>query len=128
MLDQSPNSSATFKLVFSAGRQNHGATSDFLFSNDTSYPLANNKTIAEIMTSYWISFVVAGDPNPLRSGKAAFWQSYKGGGNGGGEGGEGTDVGFNVLQVSTSAVAVRADPDASAKCDFFAGRGRVLMN
>ena len=117
-VDRNTNSSAVFKLTFAAGSELHGATSNFLASNVTGWPSANNNTLAQIMSSYWISFAATGDPNPLRTADAAFWPSYISGGNGDASVGE--SVGFDTLAVTYASVGPAPDPDASAKCDFFA--------
>jgi hypothetical protein len=126
MIDRNYNSSAVFKLVFAAGTETHAATSPFLLSNDINFPGANNQTLSEIMTSYWISFAVTGDPNPLRSAKATFWPSYTSGGAGNSSNGEG--VGLDVLSVTYTTVSPEADLDASPKCDFFSSQGYVVSN
>jgi hypothetical protein len=122
--DYSYNSSAVFKLVFAAGSQLHGATAAFLASNTTGFPQANNLTIAEIMSSYWISFAVTGDPNPLRSSKAPLWPNYASGGTAG----DGESVGFDTLSITYSSIEAGVDPDASAQCDFFSSRGYTMSN
>jgi hypothetical protein len=126
MTDHGYNSSAVFKLVFAAGSQLHGATSAFLASNITGFPAANNATIAEIMSNYWISFTVAHDPNPLRSSKAPVWPSYMSGGKGTIANGE--SVGFDILTITYGSVEVGRDPDASPQCDFFSSKGYTLRN
>jgi hypothetical protein len=126
MTDRNLNSSTVFKLLFSAGNQLHGATSAFLFSADINYPAAPNQTIAEIMSSYWISFAVTGDPNPLRSQNALFWPSYSSGGAG--IAADGENVGFSVLSITLSSVGVIADKDASPQCDFFSSQSLVVSN
>lgn len=126
MADLSGNSSAVFKLIFDAGSQLHGATTPFLASNITGWPSANNHTLAEIMSSYWISFAVTQDPNPLRVADAPFWPSYIAGGNGTVANGE--SVGFDILDVTYTTIGVEIDPDASAQCDFFSSRGYQVRN
>jgi hypothetical protein len=126
MVDHGYNSSAVFKLVFSAGSQLHGATAAFLASNDTGFPQASNHTIAEILSSYWVSFAATGDPNTLRAASAPVWPSYISGGGGSVASGEG--VGFNTLSITTSSIDAVVDPDASAQCDFFSSRGYTLRN
>jgi len=120
------NTSATFKLIFDAGSEVHGATTVFLAANETGWPAANNHTLAAIMSSYWISFAVTQDPNPLRVAGAPFWPSYITGGNGTAANGE--SVGFSVLDVNYTMIGVVPDPDASDKCDFFGSRGWQVRN
>jgi hypothetical protein len=117
-VDRNTNSSAVFKLTFAAGNETHGATTAFLASNSTGWPSANNNTLAAIMSSYWISFAVTQDPNPLRTADAPYWPSYISGGAGSADLGEA--VGFDTLAVTYTTIAPATDPDASAKCDFFA--------
>ena len=126
MNDYSYNESAVFKLTFAAGSQLHGATASFLISNVTGYSWAPNETLAEILSSYWISFAVTQDPNPLRASFAPWWPSYVSGGNGTTANGE--SVGFDVLEVTAASIGVNTDPDASARCDFFGSRGYQVEN
>ncbi|KAB2577656.1 Carboxylesterase patB [Lasiodiplodia theobromae] len=124
--DQAFNTSAVFKLVFSAGSQLHGATGPFLTSKSINFPSANNATLADIMSSYWISFATTFDPNPLRDPRAPYWPSYSSGGNGSIADGE--SVGFSVLQVNDKSIDVQEDPDNSAACSFFSSQNRVVLN
>jgi hypothetical protein len=126
MIDHNYNKSAVFKLIFSAGSELHGATAPFLMSSNTDFTDANNKTIADIMSRYWISFTVSGDPNPLRSPNAPFWPSYAAGGAGNMSDGE--SIGFDTLAVTYTTVQVDKDPDAGARCDFFASHGYQVSN
>lgn len=133
-VDHGSNSTAVWKLIFSAGSQLHGATSPFLASNTTGWPGANNHTIAEIMSSYWISFAVTGDPNGMVTGmpnnmitfSPPYWPSYASGGAGNVTNGE--SVGFDTLSVTYTTIVVEDDPDASARCDFFSSKGRSVWN
>lgn len=125
-IDELGNSSSVFKLIFDAGSQLHGATAPFLCSNVTSWPGANNETLAEIMSSYWISFATTMDPNPLRTSDAPFWPSYVTGGNGTTANGE--SVGFSVLDVTYGGIASVDDLDSTVQCEFFLNRGYTLRN
>lgn len=125
-IDELGNSSAVFKLIFDAGSQTHGATASFLASNVIGWPNANNETLAEIMSSYWISFATTMDPNPLRSPDAPFWPSYVNGGNGTTEDGE--SVGFSVLEITYGGIATVDDLDSRVQCEFFLNRGYTLRN
>ena len=126
MSDHAYNTSAVFKLIFDAGSELHGATTVFLAANSTGWPAANNHTLAEIMSSYWISFAVTQDPNPMRIPSAPFWPSYISGGNGSVANGE--SVGFDTLGVTYTTISVEEDPDASAQCDFFSSQGYQVRN
>jgi hypothetical protein len=125
-VDNNSNKSAVYKMIFTAGNQLHGASVPFLYSPYTNYPGANNATIAEILTSYYVSFAVTGDPNIMRSSNAAFWPSYISGGEGTAENGEG--VGFTVLDITYTSIVTGVDPDLSPQCDFFAGHGLTVAN
>jgi hypothetical protein len=120
------NRSSVWKLTFAAGSELHGATNPFISSNVTNYPAANNLTLAHIMTSYWVSFVVNHDPNPSRIANAPFWPSYVSGGGGSSANGEG--IGFSVQEVTYTTISPGVDPDAGARCDFFNGRGWQVRN
>lgn len=126
MNDRNYNASAVFKLVFSAGTELHGATAPFLTPGPSVIGRANNQTITEILSSYWISFVVTGDPNPLRSQAAPFWPSYGSGGPGSIKDGE--SVGFSILSITYTTVVVDKDPDAGPQCDFFSSQGYQIAN
>lgn len=125
-VERNSNRSAVFKLTFDAGSQIHGATAAFLASNETNFPEANNETLAEIMTSYWVSFAVTGDPNPMRASNAPFWESYTAGGDGSFAAGE--SVGFTVNEVTYTTIGPGPDPDASARCEFFGAHPYDLRN
>jgi len=114
--DNGWNSSAVFKLRFDAGSEIHGATSPFLYNINLNLPLANNQTLAEIMSWYWISFVIHNDPNPLRAPNAPFWPSY---GGGGGE----ENIAFNTLAITYTDIFVEPDQQNSPACDFFDAEG-----
>jgi hypothetical protein len=128
MVDNLGNSSQVFKLIFAAGSQLHGADGPFLSNADINFGTAANRTLAEIMTSYWISFTVTLDPNPLRSANAPFWPSYAAGGNVTATGVAGDSVGFSVLDVTTSSIQVIRDPDEGAQCDFFSSKAYAIRN
>jgi hypothetical protein len=125
-VDLNSNISAVFKLTFAAGSEEHGATAPFLQSADIEWPGANNRTLAEILTTYWISFVVNHDPNPLRDARAPYWPSYVSGGSGTAANGEG--VGFTNLAITYTTISPQRDPDAGAKCDFFGANGLAVRN
>lgn len=125
-IDELGNSSSVFKLRFDAGSQLHGATQSFLCSNVTGWPNANNETLAEIMSSYWISFATTMDPNPLRLSTAPFWPSYVSGGNGTTANGEA--VGFSVLDITYGGITSVDDLDSTVQCEFFLNRGYTLRN
>ncbi|KAK6429473.1 hypothetical protein LTR95_014381 [Oleoguttula sp. CCFEE 5521] len=126
-VDWVSNSSAVFKLTFAAGTETHAATGAFLASRDIAWSAGNNNaTFAEIMTSYWTSFITTHDPNPGRVEGAPFWPSYASGGNG--TLGDGEVVGFETLGVRYSEIVVEGDPDVSDTCDFFSSNEYVVRN
>jgi len=125
-VERNSNSSAVFKLTFAAGTELHGSTSPFLANADINWAGANNMTLAEIMTSYWISFAVTGDPNPLRTSNAAYWPSYTSAGAGVVANGE--SIGFETLAVTYTTISPAADPQADEKCEFFGAHGYDVMN
>ncbi|EMC93600.1 hypothetical protein BAUCODRAFT_142062 [Baudoinia panamericana UAMH 10762] len=125
-VDRNSNSSAVFKLIFAAGNELHAATSAFLLSNVIGFPAANNQTLATIMASYWISFTVTHDPNPLRAANAPFWPSYMS--MGAGNVSNGQSVGFDTLSITYTTISPETDPDASAQCDFFGNHGYQVQN
>jgi hypothetical protein len=116
-VDCNKNSSAVFKMIFAAGTEMHGASMFFLLSHTTNYPGANNLTIAETLTSYYVSFAVTLDPNPMRLHNAPFWPSYASGGKEG-----------SVLDITYTTIGPGADPDVGPRCDFFNSNGAVISN
>jgi hypothetical protein len=126
MSDLSDNSSAVFRMIWAAGSELRGSTTFFLAALETGWPAANNHTLAEISSSYWISFAVTHDPNPLRASNAPFWLSYSSGGNGTVANGE--SVGFGIPDITYATIGVEAGPDASMQCDFFSSKGYRLGN
>jgi hypothetical protein len=125
-IDRNKNSSAVFKMIFRIGMGLHGSSIPYLFANTTNYAPGKNQTIAEILTSYYVSFAATRDPNPLRKPNAVFWPSYLG--NVEGSSTDGESVGFTVLDISDSSITLCIDPDVSAQCDFFSARGFEVRN
>ena len=125
-VERNSNRSAVWKLIFDAGSELHGATTPFLAANTTNYPGANNQTLAHIMTSYWVSFAVTGDPNPMKTPDAPYWPAYMSDGQGSVANGE--SVGFDTLDVTYTTIKPIADPDASEKCEFFGAHGFDVRN
>ncbi|OCK73895.1 alpha/beta-hydrolase [Lepidopterella palustris CBS 459.81] len=128
MTDRSPNRTSVFKLIAAIGTEIHGSLLPFMASTEPGFPTAPNSTLAQILTSYWISFAVTGDPNPLRKSDAPFWTSYFSGGDVAAVGVEGEAEGFGVLSVNYTEIGTIQDVDASAQCDFFSGQGWVVRN
>jgi hypothetical protein len=125
-VDHNGNASAVYKLVFAAGAQSHASTAPFLANVDIDYSGANNRTIADIMTSYWLSFAITHDPNTLRAADAPYWPSYVAGGNG--TEAEGESVGFTALEVTYTTIGATEDPDVNERCEFWGNNGYVARN
>ncbi|PNS20113.1 Secreted lipase [Sphaceloma murrayae] len=108
----------TYKLIFNAGSQLHGATLPFLFSTNAS--AINNATLALAMKDWFTSFAVHLDPNVESwSGiQKPNWPVYQGGDAGG----------FSIMSVNYTEVGVVQDADASAQCDFWHGQSYVVRN
>lgn len=130
----------TWKMVFYAGSEIHGATVPFVFYTDPSSKLRprlsplflylilpsrplitapaeiNNATLAYIMKDYFLSFITHLDPNVQSfTGTAKpYWSQY--------------GDGFNVMDVQYTSMGVTKDPDASDACDFFHGQSYVTRN
>ena len=106
----------TWKLVFNAGSQLHGATSPFLFAPES----ANNQTLSLILQDYFLSFVVDLDPNTVSYSGAAkpFWPQYQ------------ASAEFPVLSINYTEVGAVSDKyyDATSKCDFFHAESYVVRN
>ena len=109
--DYSHSSLAVWKVRFATGTKIHGATSPFIYSIDLARPAANNQTLADIMTWYWINFAANNDPNVLRHPNAPYWPSYI-------EGGANGTRGFRTL-----AVTYTTDQQNNPKCDFVNAEG-----
>jgi len=127
----------TYKLVFDAGSELHGATVPFLFRIDAAQ--INNATLAYIMKDWFLSFAIKHDPNALSftDTPKPHWPQYLGGANhkadGVGDGGVGnlTELGksdFNVMDVNYTMIGVTPDLDASARCDFFHAQSYAIRN
>jgi carboxylesterase type B len=125
-VERNTNRSAIWKLIFYAGSELHGATAPFLASNETGWPAANNHTLAEVISSYWISFAVTGDPNPMKIPQAPYWESYMSDGPGNMSNGE--SIGFQTQYVTYTSIKPRVDPDAKEGCEFFGAHGYDVMN
>ena len=121
----------TYKLVFDAGTELHGADSPFLWGPQAS---VNNQTIADVMKDYYLGFVLNLDPNSVSySGTPKpEWPLYQGA------------AGFNILDVNyteigkidirlyiafaDNCVGVVPDFDANERCDFFHGQNWIVRN
>jgi hypothetical protein len=125
-VDRNANGSAVWKMVFTAGSELHGASSPFLFSATTNLSGANNQTIAEILSKYYLSFALTLNPNTLALPGSTFWPSYIA--DGAGNTANGQNVGFTVLGITYTTIAPAPDQDVSPQCDFFNGQCLALSN
>ena len=106
----------TWKLIFNAGTQKHGATSPFLFGPDASI---NNFTIAGIMKDWYLGFTLNLDPNSVSNSGISkpHWPEYQGG-----------EYGFSIMDVNYTMIGVTPDQDANARCDFMHSQSYVVRN
>ena len=121
-IERNQNSSAVFKMFFYTGSKVHGASQPYLFSNSTSLAAGTNATIADILSSYYISFITTLDPNIRRHGDAIFWPSYESSGSNVLETSV-REVGFTVLEFTDESVMTTVDTDVGARCDFWGTQG-----
>ncbi|GAB7354424.1 hypothetical protein MBLNU459_g4915t1 [Dothideomycetes sp. NU459] len=108
----------TYKMIFDAGSEVHGATVPFIFYTEASK--INNATLAHIMKDYFLSFVTHLDPNAqtFTDIPKPYWPRYAAEGSGN----------FTVMDVNYTMMGVQRDFDASARCDFFHGQSYVVRN
>lgn len=107
----------TFKLIFDAGTELHGADGPFLWGPAASI---NNFTLANIMKDYYLGFVLNLNPNSIDNSNTPkpYWPQYQ----------STNSTGFSVIDVNYTMMGVIEDPDASARCDFFHGQSYVVRN
>ena len=109
----------TWKLIFDAGSELHGATVPFLFSTNTS--AINNLTLGYIMKDWFLSFAINLDPNVQTfsnvTGKP-YWPQYQTPGT----------ANFTIMDVNYTMVGIERDYDASPQCDFFHSQSYVVRN
>lgn len=128
----------TYKLIFNAGNQRHGATKPFIFEpNDSPSKLiiclpdftcfllimintadANNVTISSYMKDWFLSFITDMNPNARTYSNITdkpYWPAYNPrlGTNGS------AAPEFAVMDVNYTQIGVIPDLDVSAQCDFF---------
>jgi hypothetical protein len=124
-VDNNPDPNSVWKMIFDAGSQGHTAPTPFIYSADTGYWTgANNQTLAQIMTDYFLSFAITLNPNTLKNPLAPEWPSYASGAPN--EAGE--YVGFTTQFVTYTTIGPIVDQDVNPGCDFFAGQGVVVGN
>lgn len=106
---------ATYKLIFNAGSQLHGATGVFIYSSSAE---SNNATLANYMKDWVISFTNHLDPNAQSyTGEAGkpYWPMYNPSlGN--------TNMStpeFAIMDVNYTMIGAIPDLDVNVGCDFF---------
>jgi len=113
----------TYKLIFDAGTELHGADGPFLWGvpvPTTNSTTNNNQTIANIMKDWYLGFVLNLDPNSIDNSGTPKpqWPQYQAEGQ----------MGLTVMDVNYTMIGQTSDPDASARCDFFHGQSYVVRN
>lgn len=138
----------TYKMIFNAGTQMHGATQPFLLrfqygstcpivaqtifslghltylsacaANTSADMTGDNSTIGNIMKDYYVSFVTHLDPNAFSySGTPKpAWPSYQSA-----DGGN-----FEVMYVNYTMMAATQDFDAGPRCDFWHSESYIARN
>lgn len=111
------NSLPVYKLIFNAGTEIHGAPGTFF---TTAPSQSTDPRLASDMVGYWNSFTATLDPNAVSYSNVSrtVWPQYTGGNR--------TD--FQVLEAYPNSFNVSSDLDANARCEFFYGRSRVVLN
>ena len=126
----------TWKLIFDAGTQLHGADSPYLWGFKSSkpshvfrnllqpltslIPAADNVTIANSMKDWYLGFVLNLDPNSISNSGTPkpYWPQYQ----------VSNGTNFTVMDVNYTMIGINPDPDASVRCDFFHGQSYVVRN
>jgi len=108
----------TYKLVFNAGTELHGATRPFLHNTNAS--TINNATLALIMKDWYLSFAINLDPNVQSFSNASkpFWPPYN----------LPSSMNFTIMDVNYTEVGAVQDFWASGACDFFRGQTSIVRN
>ncbi|KFY80344.1 hypothetical protein V499_00797 [Pseudogymnoascus sp. VKM F-103] len=106
----------SYKMIFNAGLQVHGATAPFLFSDSIlPYGLASigpavdegNATLAAFLRDYFVSFTLHLDPNQFSYWTLPpKWPKY-------------TLDHKDILQVEPTSMSGKSDEDDSPQCAFF---------
>ncbi|GAB7326045.1 hypothetical protein MBLNU13_g10078t2 [Cladosporium sp. NU13] len=107
----------TYKMIFNAGDQLHGATTVFIFEPNDS-PNANNATISSYMKDWFLSFITDVDPNAntyFNITDKPHWLVY----NSRFETNGSATLELAVMDVNYTQIGVIQDLDVSAQCDFF---------
>ncbi|KZT55338.1 alpha/beta-hydrolase [Calocera cornea HHB12733] len=107
----------SWKLLFYAGSELHGATSPYLYAENNNGTQGANNTIGAYMKDWFISFTTHLDPNAVSySGlQKPFWPTYNNGS-------------AQTMVVNYTQIGVVHDYDDSPQCDFFHGQSYVVRN
>ncbi|ETS74080.1 hypothetical protein PFICI_13946 [Pestalotiopsis fici W106-1] len=117
----------TYKMIFDAGLQLHGATGPYLFSDyinpsgEFTYgpiTVPGNDTLAVMMRDYFISFAVALDPNKAVSSSAGRpqWSPYNASNNE-----------TAVLLIQDAGIKIVKDLDVNARCNYLESSAAYMM-
>ena len=103
-------------MIFDAGTELHGADGPFLWGPAAS---ANNRTISDYLTSWYLAFTIDLDPNSANFSDVSkpTWPTYQSGSSG-----------FSVMDVNYNMIGVIPDMDANPRCDFFRAQSYVVRN
>lgn len=104
----------TYKQVFNAGTQIHGAIGPYLSELDPTV----NTTLASAVKDWWASFVVHSNPNTQSWGIVTkpFWPGY--------------EVSGEVMSVDFTELGIKKDVeyDDTERCSFFWNNGKQVQN
>jgi len=117
----STNGSAVFKLINNIGTGLHGSVTGYIFSDVAGqFPGASNQTVASILSTWYLSFILTKDPNTLPNPGAPFWPSYFPNSNGE----------FTIMLVNDTSIAATPDAqwDASYGCEFWGSYQNIVRN
>ncbi|KAF2156464.1 alpha/beta-hydrolase [Myriangium duriaei CBS 260.36] len=105
----------TWKMVFDAGTQKHGATEGYLYNTQK----VENAALGEAMKDWFLAFVIHGDPNARGFTRAErpYWPRYRSPG-----------LDHAVMNVQDRKFVVQEDADVSPQCRFFHEHSAVVRN
>lgn len=109
-----------WKMIFDAGTQLHGADKDFLFNTTFGDKSGQNRTLANIMKDYYLSFTTHMDPNAVKyiGTPKPMWPTYV----------NNASDAFTVMSVNYTEIGAVQDADTSALCDFWHGQSYIVRN
>lgn len=123
----------TWKFIFNAGSQLHGADGPFLWGAESSktpvnpvyihqltlWIAINNITLANILKDWYLGFAINLDPNSISNSGTPkpYWPQY-----------QSDPSGFRIMDINYPMMGVTQDFDANPRCDFFHGQSYVVRN